>query len=109
MSELLGSIIGIVAGAVIFGAICFVFDAPSINHIVSAMGVGAFIGLLAAPEVSPESFRYPKVFQVISGAGVGVSAGFFFDSAIPYVIILGTVGAVIGFFAKHVIDAVQVP
>ena len=109
MKEIVASIIGLFSGGLIFGIICFVFDAPTYEHIVFATMVGAFTGILAAPEVSPESFRHPKIFQVFSGIGVGLGIGLFFSASLQYTIGLCLVGAVIGFFAKQFADVIHVP
>lgn len=109
MKEFTASIIGILIGASVFAVLCFIFDAPSKEHFIFAILVGAFTGLLAAPELSPESYKYPKVFQVLSGVGVGLFVGLFFNASNQYILGLCILGAVIGFFAKHFIDLIHVP
>jgi hypothetical protein len=109
MKEFTASIIGILIGASIFAVLCFIFDAPTKEHFIFATLVGAFTGLLAAPEFSPESYKYPTVFQVFSGVGAGLFVGLFFNASNQYILGLCIVGAVIGFFAKYFIDAIHVP
>ena len=109
MKEFTASIIGASIGAFIFAALCFIFDAPTKEHFIFATFVGAFTGLLAAPELTPESYRYPKVFQVFSGVGVGFFVGLFFNASSQYIFGLCILGALIGFFAKHFIEAIPVP
>lgn len=109
MKEFSASIVGILIGASIFAVLCFIFDAPTSEHVIFATLVGAFTGLLAAPELSPESYKYPKVFQVFSGVGVGLFVGMFFKAPNQYILGLCILGAVIGFFAKHFIDSIHVP
>ena len=109
MKELRASTIGILIGATMFAVLCFIFDAPSREHFMFATFLGGFSGLLAAPEISPESYKYPTVFQVISGAGVGACLGLFFNASNQYILVLCIAGAVIGFFAKYFLQVVQIP
>lgn len=109
MKGILASLIGIILGAVTFAIICYVFDAPSTNHLIVATTVGAFTGLLAAPEFSPNSFRNPRLVQVLSGAGAGIGTGVFFHAAIIYIIIFGLIGAIIGYYEKVFVEEVHVP
>jgi len=109
MKEFIASIIGILVGASLFAALCFVFDTPTKEHFIFAVLIGASTGLLAAAEFSPESYEYPKVFQVLSGVGVGLFVGLFFNASNLYILGLCIIGAIIGFFAKHFIDSIHVP
>jgi hypothetical protein len=109
MKALYFSLASVTVGALTFGAICFVFDMGSLDHTIFAAIVGAFTGLLAAPELDPESFSYPKTIQVSSGIGAGVGIGLFFQVSLPYFIVLVCLGALTGYFAKQVVDNVPVP
>jgi len=109
MKEIVAGILALFLGGLIFSVLCFTFDAPTYDHVVFAIMVDAFTGLLAAPEVSPESFRQPRVFQVFSGISVGLGVGLFFSASLQYSIGLCLVGAVIGFFAKQFADVIQAP
>ncbi|MES2820996.1 MAG: hypothetical protein V4812_18630 [Pseudomonadota bacterium] len=109
MREIAASLIGIICGAAVFAAICFVFDDPSQEHLMAATLLGAFVGLLVAPECSPESFRFPKLFQVISGGGVGVGIGVYCQASTTYTLALCVIGAVIGYFANQITSSIQVP
>src|SRR3990167_10534447 len=109
MREITASLIGIILGAIVFAIICVVFDNPSKDHLIAASLLGAFMGLLAAPECSPESFRHPKLFQVSSGIGVGFSIGMYFNASPTYTLALCGIGAIIGLFANQVTKAVHVP
>ena len=109
MKEALASVIGIVSGGLLFALLCLIFDAPTLKHFVFASLVGGFTGLLAAPEIAPEYYRCPKVFQVTSGAGIGLGVGLFFSVGTLYLASLCAAGAVVGYFAKYFIDAVHVP
>lgn len=109
MKEMIASTIGVTIGATIFAVICFMFDAPTVDHFLFASLVGGFTGLLAAPELAPDHFRHPKIFQVVSGIGVGLGIGLFFGASTVYTTVLCVIGAIIGYFAKHFIDAIHVP
>lgn len=104
MKELITTFVGAIMGAIFFGGLCLVFDAPTFQHFAWAIGVGAFIGALAAPEFSPDSYRNPRLFQTIAGAGVGLSASFFFGWPMLHIAIATLVGAIVGFFAHIFID-----
>lgn len=109
MSEIQASFIGAIIGAAVFAAICLIFDAPTTGHLLWVVAVGAFVGVLAAPEISPESYLHPKAFQVLSGVGAGLCVGLFFQAPLIYICLLGVLGAIIGYFAKQFIDIVHVP
>ncbi|ENO3978370.1 hypothetical protein ACBI01_002519 [Aeromonas veronii] len=109
MREITASLTGIIFGAIVFAIICVVFDSPSKDHLIAASLLGAFMGLLAAPECSPESFRHPKLFQVSSGIGAGFSIGMYFNASLTYTLVLCGIGAVIGLFADQFTKAVHVP
>jgi hypothetical protein len=109
MKELRASSIGLLIGATMFAVLCFIFDAPSKEHFMFATFLGGFSGLLAAPEISPESYKYPTIFQVVSGIGIGACVGLFFQASNEYIFGLCIIGAVIGFFAKYFLHAVQIP
>ena len=109
MSEIRASLIGIVGGAALFGFLCFVFDAPSAAHFGWATATGAFTGLLAAAEFSPESYRWPKTFQVLSGGAAGLCAGLFLEAPLPFLLLLVGIGILVGYFAKSFVEGVYVP
>ncbi|MAM88028.1 MAG: hypothetical protein CME36_12060 [unclassified Hahellaceae] len=109
MKEIVASVLGLFLGGAVFGVLCFVFDAPTFEHAAFAIMVGAFTGLLAAPEFAPESFRYPKGFQMLAGTGVGLGIGALFGASLPYILGLSLIGAAIGYFAKQFIELIPIP
>jgi len=100
---------GVILGGVLFAVLSFIFNGLSENNIHLAIILGCFTGLLAAPVISPESYKYPKVVQILSGAGGGLSLGFIFHAPLIYLVLSFVLGAVVGYFAKSFIDVIQVP
>jgi hypothetical protein len=104
----LGLICSIV-GAVLFGLICAIFHVNDFQHVTFAAGVGAFSGLVGAPEFDPESYKDPKWFQTISGSLSGLLFALLLKWGVVGIIVSAFIGSSLGYTAKYWVNHVQIP
>lgn len=95
--------------AIMFGAVSVLFYFGDWFRLAVVSSIGAFVGLVAAPEFEPTAFDRPKLVQTVSGlvagALVGVAAGFSAD----LVAAASVAGLLVGWLAPLWIKHIQIP
>ena len=70
--------------------------------------MGLFVGLLAAPEIAAKSFKYGSLLQLSSGLLAGLVMGLFFELNITEVLLVGFLGAFLGWLTLYWVKYVQI-
>ncbi len=62
--------------------------------------LGLFFGLVAAPELEPKAFKFPKLFQFLGGLFFGITLSLVINDNIVQTMALGIIGAILGLTAS---------
>jgi len=90
----------------VFALFSLVFSFGDWHRLFLVFFLGAFIGLVGAPEIEPEAFKKAWLFQLISGVVSGGLVGLLLGLSSVNILAAVVVGGILGwsapFWAKHV-------
>ena len=91
------------------GVFSVVFYFGEWDRLVNVALMGFFIGIVTAPELNPEHFKYDWIYQLVAGSFAGAVLGHILggDSEIIAMFTIG--GGVLGFIGPYWIKHVQIP
>ena len=80
-----------------------------LRSVVLLAASGLLLGAIAAPELEPQAFRYPAVWQVFFGALAGVALMVARAHSSEAIVAGAVVGGLLGFLAPYWLKHLQVP
>lgn len=96
-----------------FGLICSIFSFilyfGDWQRLVIVFFMGAFVGLLAAPEFKPKLYKNIALFQVVSGSIAGLLAAIVFAPSAKGTILGFLLGGLLGLLAPYWVKHFPVP
>ena len=95
--------------AAMFAVVSAIFYFGEWYRLIAVSCIGAFVGLVAAPEFEPKAFARPRLVQAVSGLFAGVFSGVAVGFALDLVLAAGALGLLVGFLAPIWIKHVQIP
>lgn len=97
------------AFAILFALVSAIFYFGDWYRLMAVSCIGAFVGLVAAPEFEPKAFSRPRLVQSLSGLCAGVLAGSVAGFSIELVLAVSIAGLVVGWLAPIWVKHIQIP
>lgn len=95
--------------ALLFAVASAVFYFGDWYRLIAVACIGAFVGLVTAPEFEPKAFSRPRLVQSISGLFAGAIAGIVAGFSMNIVLATGIVGLLVGWLTPVWVKHVQIP
>jgi hypothetical protein len=91
---------------VIFGGFSSGYSA---TNVLFLGGAGAIFGMIGAPELEPDAFRYPRLWQVLFAVLGCILLALTLNAQPAGYVLAVEVGAVLGYLAPYWIKHIQAP
>jgi len=95
--------------AFLFSLFSLVFYFGDWTRLAILFFMGAFLGLIGAPELEPKAFKSPWLFQLIGGAVSGAISGLLLSASIEATFVLTLIGGVLGWLAPYWLKHAPIP
>ena len=93
----------------LFGVFSLVFEFGNWPRAIGVSMLGAFLGMIAAPEIDPKSFKMAWLFQLFSGLASGTVLALLLQMSVVNIIAVAVIGGVLGWSAPYWVKYVPIP